>query len=267
VTISASDDELLAAILDYPSDDERRAVYADRLVERGDPRGEFIALQLARARRGLAADEEAREQALLRKHEPAWLDGLSRLLAGSSVVWERGFLAACIMVPDRRVDAELARPIFATVTRLGVARSTGDVAAFVLHPRLRALVALAANVSLAPRLPGTSLGARLAELHVDGASPVALPSLVESASGLPALRRLRYVFTGGGGEPERAEVAARLLDHPTLRWIDIVFAGVRVQVKRADGAAWRGDVAFPTGHSIGALVSALIARGVEVRIL
>ena len=44
------DDALLAAIYAAPDDDTPRLVFADALTERGDPRGEFIALQLARAK-------------------------------------------------------------------------------------------------------------------------------------------------------------------------------------------------------------------------
>jgi uncharacterized protein (TIGR02996 family) len=40
-------DALLAAILADPDDDEARRVYADALIAEGDPRGDFIAMQLA----------------------------------------------------------------------------------------------------------------------------------------------------------------------------------------------------------------------------
>lgn len=39
-------DKLLQAILDNPEDDALRLVYADWLEERGDPRGEFIRVQV-----------------------------------------------------------------------------------------------------------------------------------------------------------------------------------------------------------------------------
>jgi uncharacterized protein (TIGR02996 family) len=44
---SATNPALLAAILDDPLDDAKRAVYADYLQQHGDPRGELIALELA----------------------------------------------------------------------------------------------------------------------------------------------------------------------------------------------------------------------------
>ena len=58
-------EELLAEIYEHPDDDTPRRVYADFLLERGDPRGEFIALQLDRAR-DVAPTE--RETKLLAKY-------------------------------------------------------------------------------------------------------------------------------------------------------------------------------------------------------
>jgi uncharacterized protein (TIGR02996 family) len=43
-------DGFLRAILDAPDDDAPRAAFADWLQERGDPRGEFLAIQLEHAR-------------------------------------------------------------------------------------------------------------------------------------------------------------------------------------------------------------------------
>lgn len=45
--LSAEEDAMLAAIEAAPDEDGPRLVYADWLQQRGDPRGEFIALQLA----------------------------------------------------------------------------------------------------------------------------------------------------------------------------------------------------------------------------
>ncbi len=61
--------ELLAAIIAHPDDDAARSVYADWLTERGDPRGEFITLQLGKR----TAAQRARADALLAKHKKAWV--------------------------------------------------------------------------------------------------------------------------------------------------------------------------------------------------
>src|SRR5262249_46385768 len=65
-------DELLAAVYAAPFDDGPRAVLADYLLERNDPRGEFIALQL---KRGDKAPSQ-RERELLRTAGRTWFDGL-----------------------------------------------------------------------------------------------------------------------------------------------------------------------------------------------
>jgi uncharacterized protein (TIGR02996 family) len=62
------DDDLLAAVYANPADDAPRLVYADYLIERGDARGELIALQCGRKRGTKAA-----EKVLLAKHGLAWL--------------------------------------------------------------------------------------------------------------------------------------------------------------------------------------------------
>jgi uncharacterized protein (TIGR02996 family) len=68
------------------------AVYADWLAERGDPRGELIAIALARE----VADDEtlrAREKLLLDEYAFEWLGQLAWApIAETTVTWRRGFL-------------------------------------------------------------------------------------------------------------------------------------------------------------------------------
>jgi uncharacterized protein (TIGR02996 family) len=54
--VTPDEDALLAAVIANPDDDEPRAVYADHLIEHGDPRGTFISLQLALAKPGPKRD-------------------------------------------------------------------------------------------------------------------------------------------------------------------------------------------------------------------
>ena len=85
-----SEEELLAAIHASPSDDAPRAVYAELLQERGDPRGEFIALQLAAKR---TKEGRAREKELLAEYAARWVEPLGAKKA--SAKFERGFVVAC----------------------------------------------------------------------------------------------------------------------------------------------------------------------------
>ena len=99
--------ELLAAIIEHPDDDAPRAVYADWLTERGDPRGELITLQLAK--RPTAA-QRARVEALLAAHKKTWVGRFTgqKIEHGSTdklwnktnpTKWEfaRGFVDWCSM--------------------------------------------------------------------------------------------------------------------------------------------------------------------------
>jgi uncharacterized protein (TIGR02996 family) len=94
------------AILNQPDDPSTYAAYADWLHEQGDPRGEFIQVQLALQDERRSPEErkalQERERELLDQHERAWLGELaSYLLAKVSEdaarlqkqhVWRRGLL-------------------------------------------------------------------------------------------------------------------------------------------------------------------------------
>jgi uncharacterized protein (TIGR02996 family) len=86
-----SEADLLAAIAAAPDDDAPRMVYADALIERGDPRGEFVALSCKPAR--TAADDKLIARAL-REHGKAWLGPLAAVV-DKSCEWDRGFLSSC----------------------------------------------------------------------------------------------------------------------------------------------------------------------------
>ncbi len=83
-------DRLLDAVLADPDDDAPRLVYADALLAVGDPRGELIVTQCARARLDdgdpARPPLRARELALLAAHRGAWVP------AGITARFERGFV-------------------------------------------------------------------------------------------------------------------------------------------------------------------------------
>ncbi len=103
-------DALFAAVYANPFADAPRAVLADHLMEAGDPRGEFIALQLQKPKGTLR-----RERQLLEAHESDWLGPLAHVVLPMSNEWERGFLSAT----HARLHGEtVGDPRWATVTRL-----------------------------------------------------------------------------------------------------------------------------------------------------
>lgn len=107
----ATRDGLLAAVVSAPHDDAPRWVYSDFLLERGDPRGELIAVQLTLV--GIGEDDPRREalvvrqDELLAKHKKKWTgdfkgtrieygveDGPQWVRASSPMRWSfaRGFV-------------------------------------------------------------------------------------------------------------------------------------------------------------------------------
>ena len=79
---------LRAAIYAAPADDGPRSVYADWLQERGDPRGEFIMLQLARGGR----EAGARDRDLAHLYGREWLGSLApHVTTYMYITYARGF--------------------------------------------------------------------------------------------------------------------------------------------------------------------------------
>ena len=124
-------DALLAAVLASPNDDDPRLVYADWLLERGDPRGEFIQIQCALGRplvgasglalrhhpgekRPLTREELAvREKSLLKKHQKTWILPIRPWIRPWIRTWQwaRGFVDA--VVADGKKFIERLRAIVA----------------------------------------------------------------------------------------------------------------------------------------------------------
>lgn len=130
--VSHSDEQqLLEAIWRDPTDDAARQVYADWLLERGDPRGEIINLQLT----DTPAAKKKGER-LAKTHRRALLGPLAKAVVASSAEFARGFLVACHTDVRRKAEADVifGRPEWATVERLHFGSYAG------LSAHMRALV-------------------------------------------------------------------------------------------------------------------------------
>ncbi len=114
---AAQRDALLAEIYANPDDDGPRTVLADHLTDAGDPRGEFITLQLLPSNTSAQAKRIA---ALLGKHERAWIGPLEPVIAKADVEFTRGFLSGCRVKLKNMMEAERygRDPSWATVERL-----------------------------------------------------------------------------------------------------------------------------------------------------
>lgn len=130
-----SERDLFLAVHESPDDDGPRAVLADFLIEKGDPRGQFINLQLARD-----PAHAKSELALIRKYQKSWLGELApfvKYLAYPSVAptdpqgiamwWRRGFLAGCMVAFTKPKLVELGTsPMWSTVERVSGLATTDD---------------------------------------------------------------------------------------------------------------------------------------------
>jgi uncharacterized protein (TIGR02996 family) len=86
-------DVLLQAVYDAPLDDGPRLVLADHLMQRGDARGEFISLQLARVNGRADDTTRVRELELLAQSNGQWTGRIGLALEASRFVFHRGFVA------------------------------------------------------------------------------------------------------------------------------------------------------------------------------
>jgi uncharacterized protein (TIGR02996 family) len=109
-------EQLLREVWASPADDGPRQVLADWLAQRGDPRGELIALQLVRRTSDRAALR--RERKLTTEHGRSLLGPLEPVIVSSSLLaFERGFVSRC-EVNWRRlagVPALMTHPAWSTV--------------------------------------------------------------------------------------------------------------------------------------------------------
>ena len=181
-------EQLLAAVLANPGDDELRKVYGDALVEVGHPQGELIALQYARLEGRATPDTLERERLLLERHGPDMLGPLIAVVDRYKI--ERGFLHSC-NVPSYRpaynVQRVVGHPLWATVEELAAPP------AIYLDPSTRALRSLSTDygdtAGVVELCTGTSRP--LARLTVHAYSASLMAALVD-APALPQLRELQF---------------------------------------------------------------------------
>jgi uncharacterized protein (TIGR02996 family) len=220
---------LYSPIWENPRDTSRRQVLADLLLERGDPRGEFISLQLAHA-------SPKRQRTLINTHGRAWLGALADILdlKEEPPVFEDGFVTEVSIKHVRQAQFLLAgdAPEWATVRRVrrGLQRFTramvglehsGPVKLDALKALVRDELPLALRSVEVNAFPDEAVEVleQLASppswlaLHFDVFEPTrelrdALPRLTE----LPGLSRLRF-------SAEAAEVMPALLGQMGLDWL------------------------------------------------
>jgi uncharacterized protein (TIGR02996 family) len=229
---ASTDDDRLEAIAASPDDLDLRRAWADSLLERGDPRGEFMALQLAD--RALVPKELKRVTALQKKHQRAWLRTLWPAVIKDSVRFDGGVLSAVGLSfwgPAGRGpnpnDVQLA-----TVTEVTLSGGGPHAEAFLRSPRLGRVRRLRLSASVLAALPLERL-AMLERLALDvqwSPEPFTLRAASTVLAGL-ALGHLETLELCGTLMLDDVSVAAssrwlpqlqRLVVHSTLpqRWFE-----------------------------------------------
>lgn len=245
--------DLFRAVYERPDDDTPRALLADVLQEKGDPRGQFIALQLAPNR----AETRADQLRLLRKHQRAWLGELANhlgYLAYPSVKevdpalarpttielwWNRGFPAAARLdFSTPKFIALAGRPEWATLRRIAALAQHPELPEAALQTFFTNLRALrvsgqvtARQVSVLARTPG--LAQQLTSTCVILESGDELPVVAAALKSLGALERLELGFVGGLA-PDLS-IVPKL---PALKWLKVNGPG-DVVLERVEGQRWR----------------------------
>lgn len=194
--------ELERAIVAEPGDAERYLVYADWLIERGDARGELIALSVAAERD--PRREEQRDRAIAEYAKRQGLDGVGEL------TWRRGFIDQVTIHDEdpQTVRGLLACPAMRLVRELAFARApaTDENLMYAIDDwtrrpeHLTSLDAVAELRNLeALRLTGQRIVdlaplRSLTKLRVLGVAETDVASL-EPLTHLPALRMLSLRYT------------------------------------------------------------------------
>lgn len=184
---SANDEELFDLVHANPDDDGPREVLADRWLERGDPRGELVTLQLKEARGTATALDRKKITSLLRKHDRSWLGVLGAVTKNRR--WERGFLDEVELLANSVTSLETwsetpRDPALGTVRtiRKGKANETHFRRLVMAAPNLRAVSAVSKGMlaelcaAPPPRLEWLALSAQPERKDID-AIVLAFPRL------------------------------------------------------------------------------------------
>ncbi len=214
--VDVDEAELVRRICASPTNDEPRLVYGDFLTERGDLRGELIALQF---KESPTPKDHKRIRALIREHGSAWLGPIEPAVEKPGRVFARGFLseARVHFKSDEQRRTLLTHPLWNTLEVLHAGR--GSVDAFLLACPLLGLRRIAGwgtRAALAAQMAARAAPYPQLEqlsLSLDGAEPAALATL-GTAQALPRLNSLDLL---GWEEIEAPEAQRWLLDSALAR--------------------------------------------------
>lgn len=206
----SSEHDFLTWLAEAPAELTRRQAFADWLLERGLPRGEFMALQLAD--RELTPKERTRVRALQKKHEKEWLRGFSKSLIKGSAVFTKGVLSSIDLStwgPQGNVPSP-EEPQLATLERLGTHGGRSESLEHLLQSRwLRSLRDLTVPAVMLPTIPPVVLDQLDAlGVHTQWNPPEFTVAAASKSIESMSLPRLRRVSLFGDLRGEQARVVS-----------------------------------------------------------
>lgn len=218
-------DAALEAVAKGPLDEGRRRVLADLLLERGDPRGEFLLLQfLISANQGSGAVWQ-RASELWRRHRHQWMAGLHKHL--SELAIENGFPVSAKVNPNLSLEVRnklLASPMLATLRHLSAQGDNEVLVEAACQPRFVALESLlVASLTSFEAICARGVAGRLHKLRLTfELTPDDVARLLASPA-MSAVRHLVFQVPRRGGVEK---VLRALLDHSTLTHLELAGEGL-----------------------------------------
>ena len=186
-------EQWLPQLLARPADDAPRLVLADLLIERGDPLGDFIRLQIENKNGAPSFANRGRAFNLLKTNRDAWLP---RGVDPESAKFERGFLHHARLVGA--TDPMHFAWHFVKDLELELPTGDGRSLPFAALDSIDRVTGLN-SVSLEPFL--RACGQRVRELSVALSTPLG-PKVVEAVSVAEGLRRVWFEAASMPVEPE-----------------------------------------------------------------
>ena len=241
--------ELLAEIRENPRDDAPRIVYADMLVEAGDPRGTFIQMQLARSGRTPTAAERKEELKVLRKHYRGWLGEIAGCVGGlgahnfsvgpertgMQIRFDRGFLTGVFVAQTpRKIAPAIGSAELATVEELTLRDEGERVLRETALPALRFLTIPITLLEIAHE----RFAKQLEALEMETESSVASRTNIARCAKMPALRELTLLPQGSKFDEATSAVVGAGAKLPQLTKLVVSYNNATVTFERA-GKRWR----------------------------
>lgn len=221
------EERFLAAIAANPGDREARLVYADWLEERGDPRGEYLRIELQ------LNELPARLAALNGTIDRAWLDRVARV--HDIVLFATGPDKIAVIKAVRQLSGlglKESKDLVESVTPEAPRRIASNVDAIDAQRRLRTFDGTGAKVAIVPRggTVATMVAPRLTVTLEEIIGPRdQVLALLRSEIWLPLIDAKRAIERVIAGEP--VEIARELEQHSAEKLVAALAPVARASVK------------------------------------